>query len=68
MLSDDGRICTALNARIGAATADLHKLSSIWAHSNIGKPRKLEIFKARVMSKLLCCLNSVCLSKTERLQ
>ena len=40
LLSDDGRICTELNARIGAATADFDKLSRIWGHSNIGKRRK----------------------------
>ena len=40
LLSDDGRICTELAARIGAATADFDKLSRIWGHSNIGQRRK----------------------------
>ena len=64
-LSADGSVATEINARLGAARADFQKLSRVWANASITQRKKLEIFNACVVSKLLYCLQVACLHTAE---
>jgi len=48
------------------ARADLEKLRVIWSHSTLGVQRKIRIFDACVVSKLLYGLQSACFNQAER--
>jgi hypothetical protein len=52
LLSNDGRIGTELNARLGAARSDFETLCKVWSHTSISKDRKLQLFNACVVNKL----------------
>ena len=52
--------------RLGEATATFYSLLAIWKHSNIKVGRKLLVFKALVISKLLFSLDVYCLRKSDR--
>ena len=64
-LSSDGRATTELNRRLGLARADFDSLSRIWAHSTIGRRKKLRIFDACVISKLRYGLSVATLSRSD---
>ena len=57
MLNCDGRVASELSRRIGEATGILDKLKKLWSHSSIGLARKLKIYDACVLSKLLYSLD-----------
>ena len=65
-LSADGRIGSELGSRIGAAGQDFKVLNAIWAHSTLSRTRKLRIFNACIVSKLMYSLFAGCLNKCER--
>ena len=54
-----------MSRRIGAARGELDKLGRVWKHCKIRMSRKLQIFEACVMSKLLYNLHSLCLNTAE---
>ena len=58
----DGRIRNELNRRLGAAWAEFSKLSRLWKHTSLGRDRKIQIFNAVVLSRLLYSLNSAWLN------
>ena len=62
LLSSDGRIGSELARRIGAATADFKSLCKVWGHSSITRKRKIQIFNACVVGRLLYCLHVAWLS------
>jgi hypothetical protein len=64
-LASDGQAVAELTMRLGAAEADFRKLKQIWSHGNISKPRKLQIYYACVVSKLMYCLHTVWLNDSE---
>ena len=64
-LSCDGRASTELNRRLGLARADFESLSRVWAHSTIGRRKKLRIFDACVISKLRYGLSVATLSRAD---
>ena len=66
MISDDGRIGKELSRRLGMASGDFRAMSKLWRHSSLGRVRKLEIFKAVVLSKLLYGLPAAWLNTSER--
>ena len=65
-LSSDGRIGTELGRRIGLALQDFRTLKKVWRHSSISYRRKLLIFDACVISKLIYGLFTAILNKAER--
>ena len=65
VLSSDGRVGAELGKRIGAAQADFLKLVKVWSHAAITRRRKLRIFEACVVSKLLYCLHVCWLNAAE---
>jgi hypothetical protein len=66
LLCSDGRIGSELGRRIGAAQGEFNKLSKIWSHTVISKARKLKIFEACVVSKLMYNLHAAWLNIAER--
>ena len=64
-LSNDGQISSELSRRLGAAQAEFGTLSKVWAHSTLALKKKLQIFQACVLSKLLYCLHTAWLSSAE---
>ena len=53
VVSDDGRASRELSRRLGMAAGEFRQLSRLWRHSSLGRARKLEIFNAVILPKLL---------------
>jgi hypothetical protein len=66
LLSSDGLAGPELNRRLGAAKAEFHTLSKVWSHAKLDTTKKLQIFEACVLSKLLYCLHTTWLNVAER--
>jgi hypothetical protein len=66
ILCSNGGIGSELGRRIGAAQAEFNKLSKIWSHSVISRARKVQIYEACVLSKLMYTLHAAWLSVAER--
>ena len=66
LLTDTGRAATSLARRIGEARGAFNKLCAVWRHANINKYKKIKIFKACIVSKLLYSLESECLLLADR--
>ena len=54
-----------MSRRIGAARGEFEKLRRIWAHSTLARDRKIQIFGACVLSKLLYGLHTTWLHQVE---
>ena len=54
-----------MSRRIGAARNDFDTLARIWSHSSLSSERKIKIYEACVMSKLLYCLHTSWLKTPE---
>ena len=59
LLSSSGSARSELTRRIGEATGIFNSLRRCWAHANITRARKLELYKAIVLPKLLYNLESI---------
>ena len=66
LLTANGKATPSLNRRLGEAKTTFRKLQAIWKHANIAKHRKLEIYMACVVSKLMYSLDCECLRAAER--
>ena len=66
MLCSDGSCMSAVTSRLGEARNSFEKLAAIWKHSNLTEPRKIAIYKACVVTKLMYGLEVYCLKKVER--
>ena len=53
LLTDDGAITSELSRRVGMAYSDYSSLQHVWSHANITRKRKIQIFNACIISKLL---------------
>ena len=65
VLSADGSSSSELNRRIGSARGEFDKLCKVWSHAGITASRKIAVFQACVMSKLLYNMHSLCLNTAE---
>ena len=65
-MSSGGRPRTELTRRLGEATSSFHRLVSVWKHANLPRSRKLEVFDACVISKMLYSLESCWLLQADR--
>ena len=66
LLQYEGRGDSELSRRLGLATADFKTLEKVWLHSSLGAKRKIEIFKACVLSVLRYGLETMWLGKAAR--
>ena len=66
LLADDASIRGELGRRLGAAKADFLTLQRVWAHSSLSRTRKVRIFDACIVSKLMYCLHTAWLGAAER--
>ena len=66
LLSADGRVGAELSRRLGLAERTFTDLQRVWKHANITRKRKVEIFEACVVSRLLYGLQAAWLNKSER--
>ena len=62
LLCASGSSGSELSRRLGEARGSFDKLRRVWGHANIRKERKLQIYQACVVSKLLCNLPSLWLN------
>ena len=65
ILAADGGIEAELGRRIGLAKAEFDKLDRVWSHATISTQRKLRIFDACVLSKLLYSLHTAWLKTAD---
>ena len=66
LLSANGSPSTAVTRRLGEATGSFNKLERVWKHSSLTSKRKLAVYQACVISKLLYGLEVICLRQAER--
>ena len=59
LLSTDGSVGAELSRRIGEGRDCFHTLARVWRHANISKTRKMQIFEACIVSKILYGLETV---------
>ena len=64
-LSADGRIGSELGRRLGMAQSDFRTLQRVWAHSSVNRNRKLLLFNACIVSKLMYGLLTATMNKAE---
>ena len=62
LVTADGTPKAAVARRIGEAKAIFDNLQTVWRHANITRQRKLILFKACVVSKLMYSLSSCCMN------
>ena len=61
----DGTIGSELNKRLGSAWAEFSKLHKLWNHSSLAMRRKVQVYQAVVVSRLLYGLSSAWLNVAE---
>jgi len=62
LLAADGQIGTELARRLGMAMADFEALERVWKHASISKSRKIKIYNACVLQKLMYCMETTWLT------
>ena len=65
MLCSTGKAGTELSCKLGAARNKFDLLRQVWSHASISKNRKLQIYDACVVSKLMYCLDTASLNVAE---
>ena len=65
MLTNSGLTGTELSCRLGAARKEFDNLCRIWSHTSLPKYKKLRIYEACVVSKLMYSLEVLHLSTAE---
>jgi hypothetical protein len=61
----NGSVDAELARRIGQATGEYKALQRVWKHASITRKKKLQIFEACVLSKLLYSLHTLVLTKVQ---
>ena len=65
MLACDGHCSRELCRRLGEGSRTLDALSQVWSHSGISRAKKVQIYMAVVISKVLYSLDSLWLLKAD---
>ena len=65
VLACDGRTNRELCRRLGEGTRSLEALAQVWSHSGISRRRKIRIYMAVVVSKVLYSLDSLWLLQSD---
>ena len=66
MLHKTGRVDSEIGSKIGYTNQEFRTIMQIWNHTNIRKQRKLQLYQALILSKLLYGLQTIWLSKRLR--
>ena len=66
LLAANGDLYREITRRIGEATGIFNTLEMVWKHTNISKKKKIEIFQACCVSKLLYGVESIICKCAER--
>jgi hypothetical protein len=66
VISNDGKVHKQLARRLGMAQGTFRELLRVWKNSTLGRKRKLHLFNALIVPKLLYALQATWLSKAER--
>ena len=66
LLSASGYATASVTRRLGEARGAFLKIQQIWKHANITRKRKVEIYMACVISKLLYSLECECMRAADR--
>ena len=66
LLSNDGCVGSELGRRIGLAQVEFKALRRIWSHASMSQQKKLRVFHACVISKLMYSLHTTWLNTSER--
>ena len=61
----DGKMKTELNSKLGAAWGAFNNLARVWKHTTLNTTRKIQIFHAVIITKLLYGLSSAWLNVRE---
>ena len=62
----DGKADSEISRRLGQATGLFRNLQQVWSHASISTGRKLRIFEACVITKLIYSLDSLWMLKADR--
>ena len=65
LLLADGGLKAELSRRIGSARAAFNELVIVWKHANLSRQRKVQIYQACVLPRLLYSLQIAWLNKAE---
>ena len=65
VISASGSITSEVNRRLGMAKADFDALNRVWKHAHLTCAKKLQIFLACVVSRLMYSLHTAWLCKTD---
>ena len=65
LLVPNGSVDAELARRIGQAIGEFKALQRVWKHASIPRKKKLQIFEACVLSKLLYSLHTLVLTKVQ---
>ena len=65
VLTECGQVNSELSRRIGQAKGEFTSLCKVWKHSALSTKRKLHIFQALVLSKLLYGIAACCFSAAQ---
>ena len=66
LLSSDGRIDTEISRRLGMAQEEFQLLSRVWNHANLSEHKKVEVFNACILSKLIYGIHTAWLTAAQR--
>jgi hypothetical protein len=66
LIAASGAASPEVTRRLGEARGSFEQLQTVWKHANLTRERKLEIYHACVIPKLLYALESLCLLKADR--
>ena len=66
LLSADRRVGAELSRRIGAAQKAFNELARVWKHDDVSRSRKLKVYYACVISRLMYCLHTAWLNEAEK--
>jgi len=65
MLCNSGKPGTELSCRLGAARKEFDSLCRVWSHASLPRDKKLRVYEACVVTKLMYCLDTIWLNKAE---
>ena len=65
LLTNTGSSSLAVGRRIGEASSIFDSLCDIWKHASLTRHRKIEVYKACVISKLMFALECECLKQAD---
>ena len=65
LLTTSGFAFPAVARRLGEARGAFEKIRAVWKHANIPRERKIQIYSACVLAKLLYSLESECFRKAD---